>query len=122
MSEIKLLPCPFCGGEAGIIHYGNNRASTRYECFGCGCSLETGETFNYGKHWNERYTLPDDLRADVLALCDYAKKGDRVTATDAMKRNELIDRISERLRGSELADELLGKYSGMENTDHGGAD
>lgn len=51
---MELKPCPFCGGEAEIVRYGTPRYSTQYECTECGCSLETGETFNHGKAWNTR--------------------------------------------------------------------
>lgn len=56
MSEqVKFKPCPFCGGEAEIERYGNKRQSTIYVCTECGCRLETGEEFNHGKMWNERF-------------------------------------------------------------------
>lgn len=55
MSE-KLLPCPFCGGEAEIERYGNSRVSTIYQCTNCSCSLETGEEWDHGKDWNRRHT------------------------------------------------------------------
>jgi hypothetical protein len=71
--------------------------------------------------WNRRAAMPDDLRADVLALLSELESYS-VDAHLSTYGHELKKRISERLRGSELADELLGKYSGMENTDHGGAD
>ena len=51
---MKLLPCPFCGGEAEITRYGDSRQSTQYTCTHCGCFLETGETFDHGKDWNTR--------------------------------------------------------------------
>lgn len=54
----ELLPCPFCGGRAEIIRYGNRRESTMYTCTDCSCSLETGEEFNHGARWNTRAT-PD---------------------------------------------------------------
>jgi hypothetical protein len=52
---MKLLPCPFCGGEAEIERYGTHRYSTKYQCTECGCELETGEEWDHGKRWNERY-------------------------------------------------------------------
>lgn len=50
----KLLPCPFCGGEAEFERIGTARFSTIVTCQDCGCTLETGETFNHGKTWNTR--------------------------------------------------------------------
>lgn len=52
---MELLPCPFCGGKAEIERTGTRRFSTLYSCEDCGCSLETGEEFNHGQRWNERY-------------------------------------------------------------------
>ncbi len=52
---IKLLPCPFCGGEAEIERYGTGRYSTIYQCTECSCRLETGETFHHGASWNQRF-------------------------------------------------------------------
>ncbi len=52
---IKLLPCPFCGGEAKIMRYGDRSQSTIYECQECGCRLETGEEWGHGNDWNNRH-------------------------------------------------------------------
>ena len=54
MADIKLLPCPFCGGEAEIERIGDRRRSTIYSCASCGCRLETGEEWGHGRRWNER--------------------------------------------------------------------
>lgn len=56
MGNLDLLPCPFCGGDAEITQYGDRGISTKYDCLDCGCSLETGETFNHGARWNNRAT------------------------------------------------------------------
>lgn len=55
---MKLLPCPFCGGEASIERFGTTRVSTQYSCDDCGCFLETGEEFNHGRSWNRRASPP----------------------------------------------------------------
>lgn len=51
---LRLVPCPFCGGQAEIEQFGNTRRSTIYCCQECGCKLETGEEFNHGRAWNRR--------------------------------------------------------------------
>lgn len=60
MSEIKLLPCPFCGGEAELLHeedYSSHQL-WRVECEECDCC--TSEYYdNPGKEhairaWNKR--------------------------------------------------------------------
>jgi len=55
LKNVELDPCPFCGGDAEIERFGNNRQSTIYACSECGCRLETNETFNFGNRWNERH-------------------------------------------------------------------
>lgn len=53
--EVKLKPCPFCGGEAELLRMGTPRVSMQYGCTDCGASLETGETFLTNScRWNER--------------------------------------------------------------------
>lgn len=60
MSEEKqeLKNCPFCGGEAEIERFGNNRCSTIYACTDCGCRLETNEEWGFGDRWNTRAENP----------------------------------------------------------------
>lgn len=52
MNEIKLKPCPFCGGEAGIIDiYGKYAAS----CKECDAGTASANTIdNAAKAWNKR--------------------------------------------------------------------
>ena len=54
MTEAKLKPCPFCGGETEITQRGDNRQSNIYNCTECGCTLETGETWEVPSRWNAR--------------------------------------------------------------------
>ena len=63
----KLLPCPFCDGEAEITQHGTTRMSTHYECIECGLQLESGETFNHGARWNTRTPDPR-LQVAIEAL------------------------------------------------------
>lgn len=53
-TEVALLPCPFCGGSAGIERKGTAKQSSIIACNDCGCRLETGEIWNIGKRWNTR--------------------------------------------------------------------
>ena len=67
MSDIKLKPCPFCGGKCEIERMGTGRVSMQYQCGECGCSLETGETWlDDDCRWNERHN--DTLTAKVAEL------------------------------------------------------
>ena len=55
----KLLPCPFCGGEAEFERMGTPRQSCIVACTDCGGRLETSEEGGAcGSQWNDRHT-PD---------------------------------------------------------------
>lgn len=56
--EVKLQPCPFCGGKATIERMGSIRASMIITCEDCGCRLETNEVFGMRPEncqWNYRH-------------------------------------------------------------------
>ena len=63
MSETKLKPCPFCGGEAYVVREGSPRQSHDIACEDCGCRLSSGETFNKGNKWNTRTDVADEIIA-----------------------------------------------------------
>lgn len=87
MSEQRLLPCPFCDGEAEIEQYGDARKSTRYCCMDCGCSLETGEEFNYGYSWNRRPAGDIHVLIGVLyGLKDFLDEDKNVCKTPEYER------------------------------------
>lgn len=71
-STPRLLPCPFCGGEAEVEQTGSYRQTTIYACGECGCRLETGEVFKIGQRWNTREPL-NHVDALVKALEPFAK-------------------------------------------------
>ena len=52
-----LLPCPFCSGQAEVERFGTPKQSTIYVCTDCGCKLETGEEWGFGREWNKRYNM-----------------------------------------------------------------
>lgn len=52
--EDGLLKCPFCNGDAAFGREGTSRQSCIINCSDCGCRLESNETWNSGKQWNER--------------------------------------------------------------------
>lgn len=56
--EEELNPCPFCGSSAHVEQYGDARQSTKYQCDDCGCMLETGEEWDFGRDWNRRALIP----------------------------------------------------------------
>ena len=63
MSEIKLLPCPFCGGEAELIKRKSNFPYIHgVWCIRCNCrtSFEKSEEIAIEK-WNNRNPVEDVL-------------------------------------------------------------
>jgi Lar family restriction alleviation protein len=53
---MKLLPCPFCGGEAEFERLGTRRQSCIVVCIDCGCRLESADQDdNCGVSWNTRH-------------------------------------------------------------------
>lgn len=58
---MRLLPCPFCGGEAGIVDIdeGENAGGSCVCCTGCMASsnVEFGFKENLVSNWNCRATL-----------------------------------------------------------------
>lgn len=54
----KLLPCPFCGGEAEIERMGTRRQSCQVACTNCGAHHEgPDEDEHSGDSWNRRAAL-----------------------------------------------------------------
>lgn len=64
-NEIKLLPCPFCGGEAvnSIGRHANSNPWNYIECLSCGASGEP-------EIWNNRYSPPPVASAQELVPLD----------------------------------------------------
>lgn len=80
---MQLEPCPFCGGEAEIIHIeeGENAGGSCVCCTRCNASgnVEFGFKENYVSNWNRRVER-DALRpspSDIYGLlCEWASRGD----------------------------------------------
>lgn len=60
----KLLPCPFCGGDAAFERVGDRRQSTIVACQECGCRLESGAEWDHERDWNTRATLAQLTKED----------------------------------------------------------
>lgn len=64
MSEIKLLPCPFCGGEANGYNskeVKNRKFSCLVRCEQCGASMPGTEILEVINAWNTRKPVEDVL-------------------------------------------------------------
>lgn len=113
-----LAPCPFCGGKAEVERVGSARQSTIYRCTNCSCSLETGEVFNIGEHWNHREPLhaPSPERAtgtreNELRVVDIARdlvamwQNPKIVGLPRSERNAAIESLREEL--TVAVDQLL---------------
>lgn len=63
----KLLPCPFCCGDAEFERMGDRSQSTIVACISCGARLENGEEWDHGRGWNTRQFSPATIAAAVIA-------------------------------------------------------
>lgn len=79
MSDMTLLPCPFCGSQAKLyhdtrsdseqLHYWIVQCTNVFDCLTKGIATSTAE--NAAQHWNRRYDY-DSERAD--AVVDFVKR------------------------------------------------
>lgn len=61
-SETKLLPCPFCGGEAQLVHWTNQlswNANYGVKCTSCKILLDSAHSYFHTEEeainaWNRR--------------------------------------------------------------------
>lgn len=81
MKMIKLKPCPFCGGQAEIIHkhdYPIPALNSIYvKCQKCGTETKTVEaSTEYCANdvvcsaWNQRTYQPEDIEREFLRICE----------------------------------------------------
>jgi len=61
----KLLPCPFCGGDAEFERLGTRMQSTIVACQCCGATQECGLTYDYGDVWNTRTAPTSDTHVII---------------------------------------------------------
>jgi Lar family restriction alleviation protein len=94
MSEAKLRPCPFCGGEATLVGYGLPAIRTYYvECSQCKAPIDDAESEHEAiKKWNTR-PIEDEL---IEACKDARNKAKGLLAFYALSdpANEVLTRIS----------------------------
>ena len=81
MSEIKLLPCPFCGGEAEYVEIREIFISRFVTCKKCG--IETKRNFlkrkDAIKSWNKRKPMKnivEQLEAEIESSDKYIREYD----------------------------------------------
>lgn len=88
MSELKLLPCPFCGGEATIDNAGGKYQAWCKYC----CCIHMGEFYNTEAEaitaWNRR-AQPEN---EPLVRCGNCKHYNRIGCADGFGWCERMDR------------------------------
>ena len=106
MSEIKLLPCPFCGGEARLQRKGKKR-EYYVICKKCGCRTP---------YYKYQFSSNEKLREEAIATWNTRKPMERIIErleeeATAYEDNfgELIDCIPEH-----IAIEIVREESGIE--------
>ncbi len=68
MNEVKLKPCPFCGGEAILRQLGRTKLTCVVECQRCKATTGFTENPNFAvKAWNTRHEPPTPGGAIVPA-------------------------------------------------------
>ena len=56
MNLVKLLPCPFCNGDAEFQRLGDRRQSCIVACTNCGARHESPDQDEFnGSSWNRRF-------------------------------------------------------------------
>lgn len=117
MSEIKLLPCPFCSGRPEVIEVTEddgfeNRGGSAIECQVCHASshVEFGRKENLISSWNRRAALASAAVAErePVALTPTAL----ADAFDAMW-NAVLGVSNERQEGMAVASMLAEGFSAM---------
>jgi uncharacterized Zn finger protein len=96
----KLLPCPFCGGDAEFERLGTRMQSTIVACQCCGATQECGLTYDYGDVWNTRTAPTSDTHVIISREVLELMKQTTDFKTDYMQgneqgRNDLIDILLE---------------------------
>jgi Lar family restriction alleviation protein len=93
---VKLLPCPFCGGEAEFQRRGTGRVSCVVDCTECGASHSSSdEGDRSGTSWNRRAAEAErDAALPKVALAEAVLSW----RADALSTDELrlaVDRYYE---------------------------
>ena len=116
--SVKLLPCPFCGGEAEIEQVGDSRRSTTYACTDCSCILETCEEWDHGRRWNQRVSNPEGLM-EVIELANTWRRlanmaQDTVEGLLKQQRTLLVVTDGVKEEALDVIDDLIGCWSESE--------
>ena len=107
MSEIKLLPCPFCGGEASISNNACKKGDTwlwSIECANCGAFMDDEYDFHVIDRWNTRKPMQEIVEILEEEL-DYS--------THNYKEDEVMYR-----KGIRFVRRVIKKVGGMNGKDN----
>lgn len=121
-SGSELLPCPFCGGEAEIVHLddGDNVGGSCVCCTKCQASgnVEFGRKENFVENWNRRAALRPQPSGEtregglVAALASYCAD-DTAGCTDASPCLECLKMANVFQRGTDPFGQYVAELGGL---------
>lgn len=92
MSEIKLLPCPFCGGEAKVSNLNFNQ----YLIFCKDCWAETKPTTGFENtitKWNTRKPMQEIVEKLEDEMMELRKAGCYLSAHQFKKAIDIVEKV-----------------------------
>ena len=114
MSEIKLLPCPFCGGDnLGFYHNHLFRDGYEVRCYDCHFGLQESRTKEEAiKQWNTR----KPMKRIVERLEEYNQSEDdfkKIIDTNREIPNPTVSRTIGRIEAFNKAIEIVKEEGGI---------
>lgn len=103
MSELKLLPCPFCGGEAELMIFNSEYETVTVGCTNEDCDITMGKAFFTDEeaieHWNRRTPMANIVeKLEELpygrSYHDYAEKG---IVHKYLERNDVLEIVKQEI-------------------------
>lgn len=111
MSEIKLIPCPFCGGEAVIYHQSSkytNRDGNYVHCMECGCRTKLFECYGNTTKTHE------DTKQEAIEAWNTRKPMERIVERLEELDDLTLDQFNRSMAGTYEHDFADGKSCGLE--------
>ena len=112
MSEIKLLHCPFCGGEAVIYHQSSkytNRDGNFVHCMECGCRTKLFECYGNTTKTHE------DTKQEAIEAWNTRKSMEQIlTRLEEEVTLERMDKMEDRVGKRQTTGFGLGVNASIE--------
>ena len=103
MSELKLLNCPFCGGEAELMIFNSEYGTVTVGCTNEDCDITMGKAFFTDEeaieHWNRRKPMTNIVeKLEELPYktnySDYVEKG---MVYKYLERNSVLNIVKQEI-------------------------